>query len=237
MCVCVCFICCRNLCALCVLIYLRLVWFQGEIRKNNVRIEKYILCRYYTHKHIHTQMYMCVGYWNLARISFRLMLCISCWPLVHYSLLIRRVAQLASLAEIKDSISFFMLYIVYIIHMPHAPLSARKLGIDLPPLSPLLPLAARTASQPAASDVIWLLSTTRGSVVFPLPPYPVSFPTYFPPSPTCASFQRSSAYLIISANSFRDTYRSRSRAKFQNTQAVTLKIIAGLRQRRRRPQQ
>lgn len=58
--VCVCFICCRNLCALCVLIYLRLVWFQGEIRKNNVRIEKYILCRYYTH----TQMYVCICVWG-----------------------------------------------------------------------------------------------------------------------------------------------------------------------------
>lgn len=35
---------------------------------------------------------------------------------------------------------------------------------------------ARTASQPAASDVIWLLSTTRGSVLFP--PYPVLFSTF-----------------------------------------------------------
>lgn len=191
-------------------------------------------------------MYMCVGYWNLARISFRLMLCISCWPLVHYSLLIRRVAQLASLAEIKDSIPFFMLYIVYIIHMPHAPLSARKLGIDLPPLSllfftslplPLLLPFGRPHCQPASC--LWRYLTviyyTRQCSL--PPPYPVSFPTFFPPSPTCASFQRSSAYLIISANSFRDTYRSRSRAKFQNTQAVTLKIIAGLRQQRRRPQQ
>ncbi|KAL7732951.1 hypothetical protein ACLKA6_002765 [Drosophila palustris] len=38
---------------------------------------------------------------------------------------------------------------------------------------------------------------------------------------------RDNAYLIISVNSFCDTYRSRSRAKFQNTQATTLKIIIG----------
>lgn len=153
--------------------------------------------------------------------------CIPCWDKRFYSIL-------HALYSIYNSYATRAFVCAQTGNRSASTLSSSSLPSHFPYF---LPLAARTASQPAASDVIWLLSTTRGSVVFPLPPYHVSFPTFFPPSPTCASFQRSSAYLIISANSFRDTYRSRSRAKFQNTQAVTLKIIAGLRQRRRRPQQ
>lgn len=59
--------------------------------------------------------------------------------------------------------------------MIHAPLSAGNLAIDAPPsyssspppTSHTLPPFGRPHCQPAASDVIWLLSTTRGSVLFP----------------------------------------------------------------------
>lgn len=129
--------------------------------------------------------------------------------------------------------------------MIHAPLSAGNLAIDAPPSAssapPLpthfLPLTARTASQlPLTLSDCYLQHEAVYSSPQP-PGHLFSVPTFSPLFPTVASFRRSSAYLIISANSFRDTYRSRSRAKFQNTQAVTLKIIAGQRQRRRRRRQ
>lgn len=118
------------------------------------------------------------------------MLCISCWPLVHYSLLIRRVAQLASLAQIKDSLPFFMLCIVYIIHMPHALLSARNLGIDLPPLPPLLhflPTSHTSSLSPPALPASQLPLTLSDcyllhEAVYSSPPTP----SYFPLFPPCA---------------------------------------------------
>lgn len=83
------------------------------------------------------------------------------------------------------------------------------------------PPRPHTACQLPLTLSVLLSTNTRHPRPARIPP----LSTYnHPPSP----LQKGNAYLIISANSFRDTYRSRSRAKFQNTQAVTLKIIAGL---------
>lgn len=160
LCVRVCFICCRNLCALCVLIYLRLVWFQGEIRKNNVRIEKYILCRYYTRTQTVYVWGKCSAYFVSANALHFL--------LTPFALLITHTPRSTdfllhpSSGSDKRYFPFFILYIVYIFHLIHAPLSAGNLAIDTPPSSSSSPLPTshtlppfdRPHCQPAASDVI-----------------------------------------------------------------------------------